>query len=60
MLIQLRKGFLVKKHSPNTDIAHDKFIYVSEDHRFLCWKSVNKEDEKSIELRKITQVIKGR
>jgi hypothetical protein len=32
------------KHSPNTSEPHNKFIYISEDHRFLCWKSTDKED----------------
>ena len=48
MLTNLEKGYVVLKHSNNTPTAHDKFIYVSPDHRFLCWKSLEKDDEKFI------------
>ena len=44
ILEQLKKGYVVKKHSPNTSEPHDKFIYISEDHRFFCWKSLDKND----------------
>lgn len=39
MLRDLEKGYIVLKHSPNTNEPHNKFIYISADHRFLCWKS---------------------
>jgi hypothetical protein len=32
------------KHSEKINDPHDKFVYLSEDERYLCWKSPNKED----------------
>lgn len=46
------------KHSPNTSEPHDKYVYISGDRRFLCWKSLDKDDEKMIELRKIENILK--
>lgn len=59
MLINLSKGYFVKKHSPSTSSYHNKYLYISEDHRFLCWKSIDKNDEKMIELRKIDAILIG-
>lgn len=44
VLANLKKGYLMIKHSDNTSSPHDKFVYLSNDDRYLCWKSVNKED----------------
>lgn len=33
-------------------------MYISSDRRFLCWKSLEKNDEKFIELRKINTLSK--
>lgn len=46
------------KHSDKSDKQSHKFVYVSTDNRFLCWKSVEKEDEKRLELISIRKVIK--
>lgn len=46
------------KHSPNSK-PKEKYVYVSGDRRFLCWKSLEKRDEKRIELRKISVVLRG-
>lgn len=53
MLDNLTRGYMVKKHSPSTLTPHDKFLYISPDRRFLCWKSFDKQDEKMMELRKV-------
>lgn len=42
VLANLQKGYLMVKHSLKITQPHDKFIYLSEDHRFLCWKSIDK------------------
>lgn len=60
MLDNLVKGYVVKKHSPSTTVPHDKFMYISPDHRFLCWKSLDKQDEKMMELRKVETIVIGR
>lgn len=39
----LLKGYLVKKHTKSLPVSH-KFIYISDDLRSLCWKSVEKND----------------
>ena len=57
MLEDLKKGYLVMKHSPNTKQPHLKFVYLSEDSRFLCWKTPDQDDEKILELSKISNVI---
>lgn len=44
MLENLVKGYLVIKHSESTREPHKKYLYISEDRRFLCWKSVDKCD----------------
>ncbi len=46
------------KHSTKNCEKRNKFVYISEDNRYLCWKSLDKEDEKRIELISITKVIK--
>ena len=48
---------MVKKHSASVSEFHSKFIYLSDDHRFLCWKSLEKNDEKKIELSKIDKIL---
>ncbi len=58
VLNNLRKGYLMIKHSPNTSEPHSKFVYLSEDHKFLCWKSPNYNDEKKIEVSSISRVVK--
>ena len=45
------------KHSPNTSEPHSKYVYISSDRKFLCWKSLDKDDEKMIELKKIENLI---
>ena len=44
VLSNLKKGYLVVKHSDKISSPHDKFVYLSEDNRFICWKSLDKED----------------
>ena len=46
------------KHSLNSINSSHKFVYTSKDKRYLCWKSVHKEDEKRISLLSISLVIK--
>ena len=46
------------KHSENTNKSSHKFVYVSKNSRYLCWKSPDKDDEKTIELISISDVIK--
>lgn len=46
------------KHSEKIDEPHNKFVYLSEDTRFLCWKSLDKDDQKQLELSSVTKVIK--
>jgi hypothetical protein len=46
------------KHSENTSEPHTKFVYISSDCKDLCWKSLDKEDEKSFPLKSVIQVIK--
>ncbi len=53
MLLELEKGYVAIKHSPNTSEPHAKYVYISSDRKFLCWKSLDKDDEKMVELRKI-------
>jgi hypothetical protein len=48
VLNSLTKGYLMLKHSERTQEPHNKFIYLSEDQKFLCWKSLDKKDEKKI------------
>jgi len=54
----LQKGYLMTKHSTNTSEPHVKFVYISPDCKNLCWKSLDKEDEKSFPLKSIIQVVK--
>jgi hypothetical protein len=58
VLSNLRRGYLVIKHSVGKAEPHNKFVYLSEDNRCLCWKSTDREDEKQLELASITRVIK--
>ncbi len=46
------------KHSVKNVEPHNKFVYLSEDNRCLCWKSTEKEDEKRIELYGIWKVVR--
>lgn len=46
------------KHSENHSVPHNKFVYLSEDQKSICWKSLDKEDEKRIDLKAITRVVK--
>ena len=59
MLGNLVNGYLIMKHSQGTKIPHQKYLYISEDRKFLCWKSLEKLDEKLMELRKITMIAEG-
>jgi len=54
----MRKGFLFLKHSVNTKEPHPKFVYLSFDNKSLCWKSPEREDEKSMEVQSITNVMR--
>ena len=45
------------KHSENTSEPHDKFVYLSKDERFLCWKSIDRENEKRMEITDIEKVV---
>ena len=49
-LLSLIRGYIVNKHSANTSKPAPKFIYLSEDFRHLCWKSLHKNDEKMMEV----------
>lgn len=44
------------KHSPKTPDPHSKFVYLSQDNKHLCWKSVGKEDEKRFSLSSIVKI----
>lgn len=58
MLANLRRGYLVTKHSVGKGEPRNKFIYLSEDNRSICWKSTERDDEKRLELCLITRVVK--
>lgn len=58
ILLNLKKGYIMTKHSLNTSIPHNKFVYLSEDNKHLCWKSFDKSDEKRIEVKTISKVVK--
>lgn len=45
------------KHSNNAP-EKMKFVYLSKDDRYLCWKSVDKDDEKRMEITQIDKIIK--
>ena len=47
MIKDLKKGYIMTKHSDNAE-PKTKFVYLSMNERFLCWKSVDKNDEKRI------------
>lgn len=38
----LQKGYLMVKYSRNTIEPHNKFVYLSNDRRDLCWKSLDR------------------
>lgn len=44
VLANLRKGYLAVKHSVGKAEPHNKFVYLSEDSRAICWKSTDRED----------------
>lgn len=46
------------KHPCGGSIPHSKFVYLSEDHRWLCWKSPQKDDEKKIAINNIVKIVK--
>ena len=53
----LKKGYLMTKHSNKSD-SKSKFVYLSMNERFLCWKSVDKKDEKRIQLSHIMKTVR--
>jgi hypothetical protein len=42
VLSNLRRGYLMVKHTVGGEDRKDKFVYLSGDDRFLCWKSVDR------------------
>lgn len=52
----LRRGYLVIKHSVSSKGANHRFVFTSED--YFCWKSLNSEDEKRIELISISRIVR--
>ena len=46
------------KHSDRSD-SKTKFVYLSMNERFLCWKSIDKQDEKRIEISTIQKVVRN-
>lgn len=58
VLSNLKRGYLVVKHSVGNSEPHNKFVYLSEDSRYICWKSMERDDEKRLELTSITRVVK--
>ena len=54
----LKKGHLVQKHSRNTKQPHTKLVYLSHDHKWLCWKSIDREDQKKFAISTIVRVVK--
>ena len=46
------------KHSPNTSEPHNKFVYLSSDAKDLCWKSLDKEDEKRFPLKSVIRIVR--
>ena len=45
----LIRGYIVNKHSKSTSKPNPKFVYISEDLQYLCWKSLHKNDEKRMQ-----------
>lgn len=45
------------KHS-NGSSSKSKFVYLSMSEKFLCWKSVDKNDEKRMEVCNISHVAR--
>lgn len=58
ILSKLQQGYLMVKHSRNTNEPHNKFVYLSQDNRNLCWKSMDKQDEKKFPLSSIIKISK--
>lgn len=54
----MKKGYIMTKHS-NSSTSKPKFVYLSMSEKYLCWKSVDKNDEKRLEVCTISQVTKG-
>ena len=45
------------KHSNNTS-SKCKFVYLSMSQKYLCWKSIDKNDQKKMEVASISQIVK--
>ena len=41
------------KHSPSSSNSKIKYIYITPNKESLCWKSLDKDDEKQIKLKDI-------
>ena len=46
------------KHSNNSE-SKTKFVYLSMSEKFLCWKSIDKNDQKRLEVATVSKVKKG-
>lgn len=57
ILERLRKGYLMVKLSARGSSSCSKFVYLSEDNLRLCWKSVEKSDEKGMALAEVVRVV---
>jgi hypothetical protein len=57
-MASLRRGYLVIKHSVSSKGANHRFVFTSEDGRYFCWKSLDSEDEKRIELISISRIVR--
>ena len=55
----LLKGYLIRKHSKSQKKGKFKFLYISEDLKNLCWKSLRKEEEKRIKLSEVKVLVHG-
>ena len=58
VLTHMQKGWIMLKHSRNTKKPHNKFVYLSTNHRHLCWKSLEKDDEKTLSIQSIVKIWK--
>jgi hypothetical protein len=58
MIDVLKKGYIMTKHSNNA-VSKTKFVYLSMSEKFLCWKSIDKNDEKRLEVSTIWKIGKG-
>jgi len=43
VIANLKKGYIMTKHSENSK-SKTKFVYLSLNEKYLCWKSVDKQD----------------